>query len=199
MMVIKIGGSLCGSAYLKNWLDGLAAIKHQNIIIVPGGGPFADQVRAAARRWQLSSQAAHHMAVLAMQQYAHLIHDLNHDIKILQRYGHIKRLSGNAVYVWMPCRDISDFCDYPENWHTSSDSLAVWLASRLGAQCLCLLKSINTTGKPQARLKRAPFVDEYFKTALEQYPGRLLFYHVSQLSEFINDHGSDSPGTTLHS
>ena len=194
MMIIKIGGSLYDSVYLKNWLDGLAAIKNQNIIIVPGGGPFANQVRAASRRWRLSSQTAHDMAVLAMQQYACLIHDLNNKIKFLQSYKDIKRCKhtnsppDNFIYVWMPYQDVRDFCDYPENWQTSSDSLAVWLASRLNAECLCLLKSVNTSSHPPAQLKNAPFVDEYFKTALKKYPGRLFFYHTSQLGQFMREH-----------
>ena len=40
---------------------------------MPGGGPFADAVREFDRAMGLSSDAAHWMAILAMDQYAHVL------------------------------------------------------------------------------------------------------------------------------
>ena len=45
----------------------------RRLLVVPGGGPFADSVRAVDRQHRLSDDAAHWMAILAMDQYAHLI------------------------------------------------------------------------------------------------------------------------------
>jgi aspartokinase-like uncharacterized kinase len=50
MQVVKIGGSLYDTPELKKWLKQLAkAAKDDSIIIVPGGGPFADTVRDAQK------------------------------------------------------------------------------------------------------------------------------------------------------
>ena len=38
------------------------------VVIVPGGGLFADQVRVTQKLWQFNDQVAHQMALLAMQQ-----------------------------------------------------------------------------------------------------------------------------------
>ena len=71
MIVIKLGGSL---AYSKTLIDCLNKIQQRYqgraVIIVPGGGAFADQVRRAQQHWQFDDITAHHMAILAMQQMA---------------------------------------------------------------------------------------------------------------------------------
>src|ERR1700716_3816491 len=73
--VVKLGGGVL--AHVEH-LDavlatiGIAATS-RHLLIVPGGGPFADAVRDVDRRLGLSDAAAHWMAVLAMDQYAHLI------------------------------------------------------------------------------------------------------------------------------
>ncbi len=68
--VVKIGGGLlahdgCLDAVLT--VIGEMAREHR-LLIVPGGGPFADAVRAQDERLGLSDQAAHWMAVLGMDQ-----------------------------------------------------------------------------------------------------------------------------------
>jgi aspartokinase-like uncharacterized kinase len=45
MWVVKLGGSLLGSPELPRWLDTLVKISDGKVLIVPGGGMFADAVR----------------------------------------------------------------------------------------------------------------------------------------------------------
>src|SRR5687767_967000 len=75
--VIKIGGSLLADArHLDTALTTIADIARvRRVLVVPGGGPFADAVRALDRRVGLSDDAAHWMAILAMDQYAHVLAD----------------------------------------------------------------------------------------------------------------------------
>ena len=48
MIVIKLGGSLSQAETLVNCLDRLEQhYKNEAVVIVPGGGAFADQVRLA--------------------------------------------------------------------------------------------------------------------------------------------------------
>ena len=47
MWVVKLGGSLAYASELPRWLSALAEGAGGRAIIVPGGGPFADQVRHA--------------------------------------------------------------------------------------------------------------------------------------------------------
>ena len=72
MWVVKLGGSLDRAGYLRDWTHALAEAGSP-LIIVPGGGEFANAVRAAQGRWDLDDAAAHRMAILAMEQTAHLL------------------------------------------------------------------------------------------------------------------------------
>ena len=65
--VVKVGGAVLAPAPLA----ALAGIPRDgSTLIVPGGGPFADTVRAVDDRLGLGDDAAHWAAVLAMDQYA---------------------------------------------------------------------------------------------------------------------------------
>ena len=46
-----------------------------SFLVVPGGGPMADLVREIYSRGDLSQEAAHWMAILAMEQYAYFLAD----------------------------------------------------------------------------------------------------------------------------
>src|SRR5574337_1912237 len=76
-VVIKVGGSLGRWKGLGKLLDSIAQWKGAtNVLVIPGGGVFADLVRAEYRRSQLTERAAHRMAVLAMDQYGLQLCDL---------------------------------------------------------------------------------------------------------------------------
>jgi hypothetical protein len=76
--VIKVGGSLgAAPTALRRLMETLGrAARRQRLVVVPGGGSFADEVRRADRRFGLGDSAAHWMAILAMDQYAHLLAEL---------------------------------------------------------------------------------------------------------------------------
>ena len=46
-----------------------------SFLVVPGGGPMADLVREIFSCGELSQEAAHWMAILAMEQYAYFLAD----------------------------------------------------------------------------------------------------------------------------
>ena len=69
MIVVKLGGSLFDYSKLSEWLKILSEEGAGKVVIVPGGGPFADQVRDAQKRWKFNDQQAHKMALHAMDQF----------------------------------------------------------------------------------------------------------------------------------
>src|SRR5579885_2236793 len=68
LVVVKIGGSLAKDRQWAAWLDVLAG-RGGPLIVVPGGGAFADCVRAQQRVMGFSDKAAHRMALSAMGQF----------------------------------------------------------------------------------------------------------------------------------
>ncbi|MGH7350798.1 MAG: aspartate kinase, partial [Candidatus Methylomirabilales bacterium] len=76
-LVCKIGGSLGKPEVLRPLLKTLEAVRAEHrIVVVPGGGAFADAVRSETATFQLGETASHWMAILAMDQYGYLLADL---------------------------------------------------------------------------------------------------------------------------
>ncbi len=144
--VIKVGGSLMTNiAALTNCLN---AIKENNckerMVIVPGGGIFADQVRKVQLQWHFDDQTAHYMALLAMQQMALLFNSINSTFKIAENVSAIQQAwHEHSIVIWSPSIRQLHTSSVTENWDVSSDSLAAWLASQLNAQELILVKSAD--------------------------------------------------------
>ena len=146
MWVVKIGGSLMSAPELKYWLDIFVKFSDGQIIIVPGGGVFADAVREAQQLTGVSDAMAHQLAVKAMDQYGLLLTALNPKLAIASSELEIaERTWQHRAILWLPSQMVLADDDIPQNWAMSSDSLAAWLAHKLDAKQLVLLKST----KPQ--------------------------------------------------
>jgi aspartokinase-like uncharacterized kinase len=142
MWVVKIGGSLLGSPELERWLDIFVKFSDGKVIIVPGGGVFADAVREAQKISSISDEAAHKLALLAMDQFGHLLHSLNPKLATASTELEIdERTWQHRAIVWLPSHMVLGDDHIPKNWDVTSDSIAAWLAEKLHATHLILLKS----------------------------------------------------------
>ena len=142
MIVVKLGGSLAAGSALPERLSALSA-GCGRAVAVPGGGAFADAVREEQCRHGFSDRAAHRMALLAMEQYAWMLADLLPWLAPCRTIEEIRAaLGAGAVPVWLPSELALGDPAIPESWDVTSDSLAAWLARRLGAALLVLMKSV---------------------------------------------------------
>ncbi len=140
--VVKLGGSHAFSAHLAGWVAAIAGCAG-DVVVVPGGGPFADAVRDAQPRIGFGNDAAHHMALLAMEQYGCALASLNGAFVLADSLAAIQHArEATKVPVWMPSR-MALAEDIPASWDITSDSLAAWLAGRLGARQLLLVKRVS--------------------------------------------------------
>jgi aspartokinase-like uncharacterized kinase len=165
MWVVKLGGSLAHSPKLEDWLDLLAAHGGGRVVIVPGGGPFADLVRDAQERWRFDEASAHRMALLAMDQYGLMLAGMQPELVVAQAAETMHAALRNArVPVWLPTRMLEQATDVEPGWQVTSDSLAAWLATRLSAERLILVKSCALPPAPVSaeRLAGSGIVDAAF-------------------------------------
>jgi aspartokinase-like uncharacterized kinase len=138
--VVKLGGSLAGSGLLRPWLAALAG--RTDLVLVPGGGPFADAVRAAQPRLGFDDATAHHLALLAMEQYGRALCALQPGLAPAANPEEIlNRLGSGLTPVWVPAAMVLADPGLRLGWDLTSDSLAAWLCGRLGAKALLLVKS----------------------------------------------------------
>ena len=111
------------------------------LVLVPGGGPFADAVRAAQQAIGFDDPTAHRMALLAMNQFAAALASLASRLVPAYDFLSIRTaLTADRVPVWCPWPMLCGTPDIPESWDVTSDSLALWLAARLDAARLVLVK-----------------------------------------------------------
>jgi 5-(aminomethyl)-3-furanmethanol phosphate kinase len=145
MIVIKLGGSLADSGKLMACLDKVEQdYKGTAVVIVPGGGSFADLVRCSQQQWQFDDRTAHLMAILAMQQMALLMKALKPDFRIARSIAEfLEQNIRQAVQIWSPDIAELDMANIPSSWEITSDSLSAWLAESIGADRLILVKSVN--------------------------------------------------------
>ncbi|HEY2023776.1 aspartate kinase [Paraburkholderia sp.] len=164
MWVVKIGGSLSHDPALRHWLRELCEVGGGRVVIVPGGGDFADKVRQYQAEWRFDDLAAHNMCLLAMTQYALLMQGLEPDLMLASSEAKIRRtLRDGHVAVWVPTALMRETPDAMSNWDTTSDSLAAWLSKMLNAERLIVVKSCPIAADdPLETLAAAGVVDGKF-------------------------------------
>ena len=164
MRVVKLGGSLNRDPLLRDWLQLLADAGGGRVVIVPGGGDFAEQVRELQSLWRFDDLTAHNMAILGMMQSAMLMQSLAANLEQATTAADIGRVLGEGkVALWSPAQWIRTQADAMTNWGATSDSLAAWLATTLGATGLVLVKSCDVRpGIDLAELTRQGALDTGF-------------------------------------
>lgn len=178
-LVVKIGGSLTRGAPPRLLLERLAGRK--GLVLVPGGGALADQVRVMQPQMGLSDGAAHRMAILAMEQMAHAFLDMAPRLRPARTSAELMSAAADGAALWLPATMALDAPDIPQSWDVTSDSLAVWLAARLAADRLVLIKApgvqVPRHGDRAADLAAwtaAGLVDAAFATMARDYSGDIV-------------------------
>ncbi len=183
MLVIKLGGSLLASGKLRQCLPKIASrYRGRAVVIVPGGGIFADQVRNAQQVWQFDDVSAHRMAILAMQQMALLFNGLQPKFNIVSSIAELcKRRLTPAISIWSPEIAELDLAGIPNSWNITSDSLSTWLANKLAADELILVKSATIADNDTvAELTERGVVDAGFDRTFQLTSCRLTIINAEK-------------------
>ena len=170
LAVVKLGGSVIRSGELSAWLDAIAAAPC-SIVVVPGGGALADEVRACQSKLGFGDPVAHRMALLAMDQLALAVAGMRQGFAVGTTEDELRAaLARRNVAVWAPYGLVAGRNDIEESWRLTSDSLALWLAARVGATRCFLIKSVlcKDVSTAAAELARDGIVDAAFPSMLKE-------------------------------
>jgi aspartokinase-like uncharacterized kinase len=144
--VIKVGGSLAEDP------ERLRALCHKlgefakkyAIIVVPGGGRFADAVRDFDKQFNLSSSGSHRMAILAMDQFGLLLSDIMPNSRVFRQLENAKGLSeAKSVPIFLPSHLMFEEDPLDNSWDVTSDSIAAYVASRVNAGKVVLVTDVD--------------------------------------------------------
>jgi 5-(aminomethyl)-3-furanmethanol phosphate kinase len=140
-VVVKVGGGLLRAQGLEGLRRGCAdaaeTARRRSVLVVPGGGPFADAVRTVDEQVGLADDVAHALALQAMDQLGALLAALLPDADVLTE---LVAPRGLAILRAAPA--FAGRPDVPESWTVTSDSLAVLAAADIGAREAVLLKPV---------------------------------------------------------
>ncbi|HUT37809.1 MAG TPA: uridylate kinase [Methanoregula sp.] len=127
-LVVKVGGSLFNR--IPDIIPVLNASKRP-LLLIPGGGPFADLVRHV----QVDNDTAHWMAISAMEQYGWFIASFG--ISTTDMIATPLKTTVFLPYQYLRLNDV-----LPHTWDVTSDTIAAWVAETLHLDLL-LLKSVD--------------------------------------------------------
>lgn len=143
--VVKLGGSMLHAPELRAWLAACAGDAPVTCVVVLGGGPLVDEIRALQSSWQYDDALAHELALEAMGLNARAVAAVEPALAPLHWPG--RPPTGSAL--WLP-RAPWAWLELPASWAVTSDSVALRLAQCLDAAAVVLVKSV-----PAARLVAA--------------------------------------------
>ena len=164
MVVVKIGGSLMSTSYIKKWIDEIKLKRDTSFLLIFGGGVYAEKVRKDQKIKKYSDLKAHKYAIEAMRKYT--IENLKYldDCKIIRSIYDIKNCYKNRkIFVWLPSVEEVDSFDIPKNWDATSDSIALVISDKVKSPLL-IVKSLSFNQKKYINsfFLKQNIVDKYF-------------------------------------
>jgi aspartokinase-like uncharacterized kinase len=144
--VVKVGGSLAEEPErliaLCAKLSALA--RNFGLVVVPGGGRFADVVRDSDERFNLASGVSHRMAILGMDQFGMLLAQITPNSCATYSLEDARQLAETeAVPIFLPSRLLFKEDPLKNSWDVTSDSIAAYVAGRLQAAKLVLVTDVD--------------------------------------------------------
>jgi 5-(aminomethyl)-3-furanmethanol phosphate kinase len=141
-IVVKVGGGLLRAEGLEGLRRACAETAEmatsRPVLVVPGGGPFADAVRAVDDYVGLADDVAHALALRAMDQLGMLLAPLLPGAELLTDL-----VAPGSLGLLQAAPAFASRTEVRESWAVTSDSLAVLAAAAIGADEAVLLKPVD--------------------------------------------------------
>jgi len=143
--VLKVGGSLAEDpASLTRLCQQLSVLaRSYRILIVPGGGEFADTVRKLDKTYRLSNMFAHKMAILAMDQYGFFLSNITPNAYVSRSLEEISNSAKGTLPIFLPSKLMFREDPLEHSWDVTSDTIAAYIAGLLHAEKLILVTDVD--------------------------------------------------------
>jgi aspartokinase-like uncharacterized kinase len=178
VIVAKVGGSLYDEPRLGPALRLWMSEQPEPVLLVPGGGAFADAVRELDRVHGLGEESSHWLALRAMVVAAEFLRQI---LAVEAPPPGTRCVPGGGSTI-LNCFDFFREHDLtPHCWAVSSDSLAAAVAVSIQASKLVLMKSIDIPpSTPWSVAAANGWVDSYFPEIVPSIRCPLQVLHFRQ-------------------
>ncbi len=150
MWIVKIGGSWLKNPKLPVLINSLQKFSKQKIVLVVGGGVFAETVRSVYTSIKMKQETGHILAMKATEIFAYYLKSINPNISITFKISNffVKKLN-----LWLPTEILSYEAKFEKNWESTSDSIATWLYSNTKSKGVIFIKSLSFLNEEKLKLK----------------------------------------------
>jgi aspartokinase-like uncharacterized kinase len=146
-------------------------------VLVAGGGPAADVVRQWDRIHNLGDEAAHELALEAMDLTASLLARFFPEARLVRSKSQLRMAVADGVIsilcagCFLKAAEVQTHAPLEHSWRVTSDSIAAWTAEVVAAAELVLIKSVPVPrGTSLIEATVAGLVDEQFPVVAGNLP-----------------------------
>ena len=194
MELIKIGGSVAGE--LPHLISELRSLD-RNILIIPGGWIFADLVKDVDKKYKLDEKISHWMAIACMDVYGYFISNFGVEILFAKDFVDLRNMGGVKVVLLYPLlKQSKEFVEIPSSWDVTSDSISVWIASKLGLDRVIKITDVegifingelvsDLTASELLRLNIETCVDKFTPKLLKRYKIDMFICSTKEVKDYI--------------
>ncbi|MFX1287347.1 MAG: hypothetical protein ACFFFY_02145, partial [Promethearchaeota archaeon] len=145
--IFKIGGKILENRdYLNSTISQLTSIYEKflisKIILIAGGGSYANLIRKVDRKFKLGDNLSHWMAIYTMDINGRKIGKYFPRISKTRQFEDIKKAQ-RIFTVFLPYRFLKESDELPHSWAVTSDSITLYLAHKLGISQCFLIKDVD--------------------------------------------------------
>ncbi len=145
--IFKIGGKILeNSQNLNNTISQLYQLLQENIIkkiiIIPGGGSYANFIRELDKELKIGDTMAHWMAIYAMDYNGKIIGKQYPNIKLTDDFEELKK-NDNMIYLFLTFKYLKELDELPYSWDITSDSISLYIANKLQIGECYLIKKVD--------------------------------------------------------
>jgi len=145
--IFKIGGKILeNSNNIKSTFSQLIQLYEkkilQKIIIIPGGGSFANFVRRVDKDLEIGDDLAHWMAIYSMNYNGTILNGKYPDLENIEKLKTFQNAK-QIFCIFLPYSFLREDDTLPHNWDVTSDSIALYVANKLKLSQCFLIKNID--------------------------------------------------------
>jgi len=113
-----------------------------NIILIPGGGSFANFIRNAYSELRFTEELAHWMGIISMNYNGLELIKKFPNLEATEDFNRLKNLK-KSFCLFLPFQFLKDNDKLPHSWDATSDSITLFLAKELGLNECFLIKDVD--------------------------------------------------------
>ena len=134
--IVKVGGSLFPENSVK-LVEAISELTEKEVMVICGGGSFANQIRDYDLQMNFSATANHESAIMCMDIIGRLLADKISDAEAVYDLNSAKSLAKeNKIPILLPSRLMHYLDPLEHSWSVTSDSISLYIAQLLQAKLL---------------------------------------------------------------